>query len=186
MLPEGWNLTDVPVPVLLRWRGCQFVPTPGIGHSFVNINKVRTFGAEFVTQRRDFLIPNHDLSFNASYTDAEIRRHDSRPTAKGNKLPRIPEWRIKFQSLYHIENNWDAMVAGRYQAKAFGRIQNDDILRGDGGQYEYFFMDFKTTYRTKKVNASIGVNNITDQFAYTGPHPFPNRTYSVDLQWKFM
>jgi len=154
--------------------------------TYVNINKVRTFGAEFVTQRRDFLIPNHDLSFNASYTDAEIRRHDSRPTAKGNKLPRIPEWRIKFQSLYHIENNWDAMVAGRYQAKAFGRIQNDDILRGDGGQDEYFFMDFKTTYRTKKVNASIGVNNITDQFAYTGPHPFPNRTYSVDLQWKFM
>jgi len=155
-------------------------------NTFVNIDKVRTFGAEFITQRRDFLISNHDLSFNVSYTDSEIINHNSNPSARSKKLPRVPEWRAKFQSLYHVSNKWDAMLAGRYQDKAFGRIDNSDILRGDGGQDEYFFLDLKTTYRTKQVNASFGVNNLTDQLAYTGPHTFPSRTYSVDLQWNFL
>jgi len=155
-------------------------------NTFVNINKVRTFGAELITQRRDFLVSDHDLSFNISYTNSEIRRHDSNPSVAGNRLPRIPEWRAKFQSLYHIKNNWDAMVAGRYQDKAFGQIDNSDILSGDNGQDEYFFLDFKTTYRTKVVNASFGINNMTDELAYTGPHTFPGRTCSIDLQWNFM
>ena len=154
--------------------------------TYVNINKVRTFGAEFITQRRDFLVSNHDFSFNASYTNSEIRRHDSNPSVAGNRLPRIPEWRAKFQSLYHIKNNWDAMVAGRYQDKAFGKIDNSDILSGDNAQSEYFFLDFKTTYRTKVVNASFGINNLTDELAYTGPHTFPGRTCSIDLRWNFM
>lgn len=154
--------------------------------TFVNIGKVRTFGVEFVTKRRNFLVSKHDFDFNISYTNAEIRQHNSNPSTAGNKLPRVPEWRAKFQSLYHINNNWDAMVAGRWQDKAFGRIQNDDILEGDGGQDEYFFMDLKTTYRHKNMNASIGINNLTNESANTGPHTYPNRTYSIDLKWKFM
>ena len=78
------------------------------------------------------------------------------------------------------------MVAGRYQDKSFGRIQNDDILEGDGGQDEYFFMDLKTTYRHKNMTSSFGINNLTDELANTGPHTFPSRTYSIDLKWKFM
>jgi len=154
--------------------------------TFVNIDKVRTFGAEFVAQRRDFLISNHDLSFNVSYTNTEIRRYDQNPSYAGNDLPRVPRWRAKFQSIYHITNKWDGMFAGRYQDKAFGQLDNSDILRGDDGQDEYFFLDLKTTYRAKQVNASFGVNNLTDQLAYTGPHTFPSRTYSVDLQWNFL
>ena len=154
--------------------------------TFVNIDKVRTFGAEFAMKRREFLISNHDFDFNISYTNSEIRRHDSNSTVAGNRLPRIPEWRAKFQSLFHLTNKWDAMVAGRWQDKAFGRIQNDDILEGDGGQDEYFFMDLKTTYRHKYLNASLGINNITNEAANTGPHLFPNRTYSIDLKWELM
>jgi iron complex outermembrane recepter protein len=161
--------------------------TSGITSStFINIDKVRTFGAEFVVKRRDFLVPKHDFDFNISYTNSEIRRYNASPSIAGNQLPRVPEWRAKFQSLYHITHKWDAMVAGRWQDKAFGRIQNDDVFEGDGGQDEYFFMDLKTTYRFQNVNASFGVNNLTDESANTGPHTFPNRTYSIDLKWKFM
>ena len=121
-------------------------------NNIVNIDKVKTFGAELVLKRRDFLVSNHDFDFNISYVNAEIVDHSSNTTVEGNKLPRVPEWRSKIQSLYHKTNKWDAMVAGRYQDKAFGRIQNDDILEGDGGQDEYFFIDFKTTYRLKNLN----------------------------------
>ncbi len=155
-------------------------------NTFVNIDKVRTFGAEIVVKRRDFLVPKHDFDFNISYTNAEIREHTSNTSTEGNKIPRVPEFRAKFQSLYHINTKWDAMLAGRWQDKAFGRIQNDDIFEGDGGQDEYFFMDLKTTYRFQNVNASFGINNLTDESANTGPHTFPNRTYSIDLKWKFM
>ena len=78
------------------------------------------------------------------------------------------------------------MVAGRYQDQAFGTLQNGQVLRGDNGQDEYFFLDLKTTYQLKNVNTSFGVNNLTDQLAYTGPHTFPRRNYSIDLKWKFM
>ena len=89
-----------------------------------------------------FTTPRKSWTFD-DYTNSEIRRHDSNPSVAGNRLPRIPEWRAKFQSLYHIKNNWDAMVAGRYQDKAFGQIDNSDILSGDNAQSEYFFLDFK-------------------------------------------
>lgn len=154
--------------------------------TFVNIDKVRTFGAEFIAKRRDFLISKHDLSFNVSYTNNEIRRYDQNPSYAGNKLPRIPDVRAKFQSVYHINNKWDAMVAGRYQAKAFGQLDNSDRLRGDNGQDEYYFMDLKSTYQFKAVNASFGVTNLTDQQAFTGPHPFASRTYSLDFKWNLM
>ena len=154
--------------------------------TFVNIDKVKTFGAELVLKRRDFLVSKHDFDFNISYVNAEIVDHSSNTTVEGNKLPRVPEWRSKIQSLYHITNKWDAMVAGRYQDKAFGRIQNDDILEGDGGQDEYFFIDFKTTYRLKNLNTSFSINNVTNELANTGPHTFPNRTYSIDWKWSFM
>ena len=39
------------------------------------------------------------------------------------------------------------MVAGRYQDKAFGILENGQVLRGDNGQDEYFFLDLKTTYQ---------------------------------------
>jgi iron complex outermembrane receptor protein len=154
--------------------------------TFVNIDRVRTFGMELVTKRRDFLLAKHDFDFNISYTNSEIRQHNSNSSTAGNRLPRIPEFRAKFQSLYHINTQWDAMVAGRWQDKAFGRIENDDVFEGDGGQDEYFFMDLKTTYRYENMNASLGINNLTDELANTGPHTFPNRTYSIDLKWKFM
>ena len=32
----------------------------------------------------------------------------------------------------------------------------------------------------------ININNLTDESANTGPHTYPNRTYSIDLKWKFM
>jgi iron complex outermembrane recepter protein len=154
--------------------------------TFVNIDKVRTFGAEFIAQRREFFIPKHDFSFNISYTNSEIRRYDENPQFAGNVLPRVPKWRAKFQSLYHLTNKWNGMVAGRYQDKAFGILENGQVLRGDNGQDEYFFLDLKTTYQFKNVNASLGVNNLTDKLAYTGPHTFPRRSYSVDLKWNFM
>ena len=154
--------------------------------TFVNIDKVKTFGAELVLKRRDFLVPKHDFDFNISYVNAEIVDHSSNTTVEGNKLPRVPEWRSKIQSQYHITNKWDAMMAARYQDKAFGRIQNDDILKGDGAQDEYFFVDFKTTYRLKNLNTSFSINNLTNEVANSGPHQYASRTYSIDWKWKFM
>ncbi len=154
--------------------------------TFVNIDKVSTRGAELVLKRRDFLIPRHDFDFNLTYVDAEIREHRGNTAVEGNEMPRIPNFRIKMQSVYHLHDNWDAMIAARWQDKAFGRIQNDDILAGTGGQDEYFFMDLKTTYRHEHLNASFGINNLTDEGAFTGPHQFPNRTYTVDMKWNFM
>jgi iron complex outermembrane receptor protein len=155
-------------------------------NTFVNIDKVRTFGAELILNRRDFMLPKHDFNFNMSYTNAEIRQHNGNPSTAGNDLPRVPHWRAKWQSVYHILDNLDGMVAARYQSKSFGQIENNDILDGDGALSEYFFMDLKTTYRHKHLNASLGINNLTDEQAFVGPHPFPNRTYSVDFKWKFM
>ena len=154
--------------------------------TYVNIDKVKTFGAELVLKRKEFVVPKHDFDFNVSYVNSEIVEHSSNTTTEGNKMPRVPEWRSKIQSLYHITNKWDAMMAARYQSQAFGRIENDDILKGDGAQDEYFFVDMKTTYRLKNLNASFSINNLTNEVANSGPHQYAGRTYSIDWKWKFM
>ncbi len=156
----------------------------GTTSTFVNIDLVRTMGAEFVLKRKDFLIPKHDFSFNTAFTDAEILFYNVTPAAHGKDLPRVPDWRIKFQSVYHFLDNWDGMIAARWQDRMWGRLQNDDPLDGSGGHSEYLFVDIKTNYESKNFVSSFGITNITDETAWTGPHQFPNRTYVLDIKWK--
>ena len=156
----------------------------GTTSTFVNIDLVRTMGAEFVLKRKDFLIPKHDFSFNTAFTDAEILFYNVTPAAHGKDLPRVPDLRIKFQSVYHFLDNWDGMIAARWQDRMWGRLQNDDPLDGSGGHSEYLFVDIKTNYESKNFVSSFGITNITDETAWTGPHQFPNRTYVLDIKWK--
>jgi iron complex outermembrane receptor protein len=152
--------------------------------TFVNIDLVRTMGAELVLKRKDFLIRKHDFSFNTAFTDAEILFHGGTPTAHGKDLPRVPDWRVKFQSVYHFLEHWDGMIAARWQDRMWGRIQNDDPLDGSGGHSEYLFLDIKTNYESKNFISSFGITNLTDETAWTGPHQYPNRTYIFDVKWK--
>ncbi|MBT5968443.1 MAG: TonB-dependent receptor, partial [Nitrospina sp.] len=153
--------------------------------TFVNIDLVRTMGVELVLKRKDFLISKHDFSFNTAFTDAEILFHPGNPVAHGNDLPRVPDTRIKLQSVYHFFDHWDGMVALNWQDDAFGRVENDDPLDGSGGQSEYLFLDIKTNYRHKNFTLSSGITNLTDETAWTGPHQYPNRTFVTDLSWKY-
>jgi iron complex outermembrane recepter protein len=156
----------------------------GTTSTFVNIDLVRTMGAEFVLKRKDFLIPKHDFSFNAAFTDAKILFYNVTPAAHGKDLPRVPDLRVKFQSVYHFLDNWDGMIAARWQDRMWGRLQNDDPLDGSGGHSEYLFLDVKTNYESKNFVSSFGVTNLTNETAWTGPHQFPNRTYVLDIKWK--
>ena len=153
--------------------------------TFVNIDLVRTMGVELVLKRKDFLISKHDFSFNTAFTDAKILFHPGNPVAHGNDLPRVPDTRIKLQSVYHFFDHWDGMVALNWQDDAFGRVENDDPLDGSGGQSEYLFLDIKTNYRHKNFTLSSGITNLTDETAWTGPHQYPNRTFVTDLSWKY-
>ena len=151
--------------------------------------KLQTYTADTITfksDKKDFLIPKHDFSFNTSFTDAEILFHGGNPSAHGKDLPRVPEWKVKWQSVYRFLDRWDGMVGGRWQDRAFGEIDNVDTLDASGAQSEYFFMQVKTNYRYKNMTASFGVNNLTDETAWTGPHQYPNRTFVFDLEWKFI
>jgi iron complex outermembrane recepter protein len=154
--------------------------------TFLNIDKTRTVGVELVLRRQDYLVPKHDLNFNIAYIDSEILRNNGNPSTVGNNLPRVPHLRTKLQSVYHFRDNWDAMAAVRWQTNMFGRLQNDDILSGPGSTMPYVFVDLKSTYKHKNLNASLGINNINNYEAFIGPHKYPGRTFLVDLKWKFM
>jgi len=153
--------------------------------TFVNIDLVRTMGVELIVKRKDFLISKHDFSLNTAFTDAKILFHNVTPASHGKDLPRVPDWRVKFQSVYHFLDNWDGMIAARWQDRMWGRLQNDDPLDGSGGHSEYLFLDIKTNYESKNFVSSFGVTNLTDETAWTGPHQYPNRTYVFDVKWKF-
>ena len=58
-----------------------------------------------------------------------------------------------------------------------------------GSQSDFFFMDFKTSYRFKlqnglKSRVSFGITNLNNDKAFVF-HPYPQRTYLVEAAFSY-
>lgn len=168
--------------------------------AFQNIPKASTTGVELILDQERILGSKFDLNFNATWMDARVddggpdivftEANGTRNTFNltGKQRIRLPEWRFNVFSTYHITNEWDASLAGRYTNDSFNDIDNKDYVNGVfGAQDGFFFMDFKTSYRIKshlfdkdqKTRISFGINNLTDETAFVF-HPYPQRTFFIE------
>ena len=73
----------------------------------------------------------------------------------GKQRIRLPHWRANFFSTYNATEAWDISLSGRYTSDSFNDLDNRDHVNNVfGAQSDFFFMDFKTSYRFKLQNGS--------------------------------
>jgi len=152
--------------------------------TFLNIDEVTTSGIEFSYEKYNFLTPDLDLNLNLSYQDSEINKNTPNPSVEGNTFPRSPHWRSNALVAYHIKTNWTSSLGIRYSSNQFNRLENDDHGKGWGAIDPFFIVDTKMSYVFEKgFTLAGGVDNLFNEKAFVA-HPYPQRTFFVEGQWK--
>lgn len=153
--------------------------------TFFPIDEVKTLGVEWIINAEGFLHDNLDIRFNVSYMDSEIVENTANPDLEGNEPPRMPDWRGNMLATYHLTQNWNVGGSVQYASDSFGRADNTDSQdKVYGAQDGYTRFGLKTNCEvTRNLNASLGIDNITDQTAYVA-HPWPGRTWYFNVSWK--
>ncbi len=149
-----------------------------------NIGRTRITGAEAVYEATDVLMRGLDFNGSLTYSDSEILSDPGNPAIVGKRVPRIPDWRASAFATYHFDEHWTSSLGVLYSGLQFGNLDNSDANHNDTGSLsKYTTVDVKLGYRfSKLIRASFGIDNLTNENYFIGPHPFPQRTYQAELR----
>lgn len=149
-----------------------------------NIDRIRVTGAEAVYDAQNWLIERLDISGSVTYADSEILDNAASPTSVGKDVPRVPDWRASIFATYRFDDRWSSSLGARYSGLQYGRLDNLDTNHDDtGGVGRYFVVDARVGYRFNDLmRASLGVDNLTNDKYFIGPHPFQQRTWHAELR----
>lgn len=152
--------------------------------TFVPVDEVDTWGAEFIAHSQGGLHPKLDLRFNLTYTRAEIDKNSANPAFEGNEFPRMPDWRGNFIASYQFTRRWDLGGSVQYVSNSFNQLDNRDNQRNVFGAIDnYVFLGLKTNFQyNRHWRFSLGLDNITDEEAYVA-HPWPGRTLHLSFSY---
>lgn len=164
------------------------------GSSFTtvsNVTEIRNTGIELDAQKDNVFV--HGLSFfgNMTWVNSNIVSDPSfvsttGTTATGKKVPYVPNWRASFGTTYHPIDNLALTAAMRYSGKQYSTLDNTDNTPDVFGAFDKFFVvDLHAEYKiTNRFFADAGIDNVNNDkyFLY---HPFPQRTYTASLRFKF-
>ncbi|MDQ3187232.1 MAG: TonB-dependent receptor [Pseudomonadota bacterium] len=169
--------------------------------SFQNIDQTSTTGVELMFDQRRILGSKFDFMFNGTWMNAKVDKGPviifNDPTGApgnfdltGKQRIRLPHWRANFFTTYNATDAWDISLSGRYTSDSFNDLDNRDRVNNVfGAQSDFFFMDFKTSYRFKlrnglKSRVSFGITNLNNDKAFVF-HPYPQRTYLVEAAFSY-
>jgi len=182
--------------------------------SFQNIDQTSTTGVELILDQRRIFGSKFDFMFNGTWMNAKVDKGPLINFTAPNHVPptptltdlnplgpdsfnltgkqriRLPHWRANFFVTYNATEAWDISFSGRYTSDSFNDLDNKDFVNNVfGAQSEFFFMDFKTSYRFKlqnglKSRVSFGITNINNDQAFVF-HPYPQRTYLVEAAFSY-
>lgn len=169
--------------------------------AFQNIDQTSTTGVELIFDQRRILGSKFDFMFNGTWMNAKVDKGGivrfTDPTGAnadfnldGKQRIRLPHWRANFFTTYHATDAWDIAFSGRYTSDSFNDLDNRDHVNNVfGSQSDFFFMDFKTSYRHKfqsglKSRFSFGITNLNNDKAFVF-HPYPQRTFLVEAAFSY-
>ena len=147
-----------------------------------NVGHDRSRGVEFVAAQD---VPGRvKLSGWLTYVDTRITRDTGFPNAIGKQIPQVPRLRGAVVAEWRPLDRLTATLAARYSDRSFGTIDNTDTYADTyQGFGAWLVADAHVRWRaTGDVSVEAGVNNVTDR-RYFVFHPFPGRTYVMDLKW---
>ena len=169
--------------------------------AFQNIGEVGTTGVELLFEQRNILGTRFDLMFNGTWMNAKV---EDGPVVKftestgvpdnynltGKQVIRLPHWRANFFGTYHVTDAWDVSLSDSYTSDSYNDPDNKDYVNNVfSSQSDFFFMDFKTSYRHRfhnglKSRFSFGISNLNNDKAWVY-HPYPQRTYLVEATFSY-
>jgi iron complex outermembrane receptor protein len=163
------------------------------GYSFstiVNVDKVRTYGAETALQTSDMLINGLDLSGSLACIHTRVVGDAADPRLVGSELPLIPVWRAALQGTYHASNDLSYSLGWRYSGRQHSGMINaatqqypDPNPGVYGGRSNFSVFDAKVLYKfAKQWSASVGVDNITNEKYFT-LYPYAQRTVFAGVKF---
>ncbi len=158
-----------------------------------NVDHVRARGAELVLEQNNVGIRGLEFTGSLTYLDAKTLALSGRASATapasaaiGKKLPNIPDWRASFVLTYRPDARWAFTFAGRYSDKLWTTLDNTDVNPNTyQGFAAWFAADAHANFRYNcEWTASLGADNLLNR-KYFIFHPFPQRTFSVQLKRSF-
>jgi len=153
-----------------------------------NVGRILTNGMEVAFTGENVFTKGLDLSASLTYTDSQIMENDGFVAVAGDTIgkrqPNIPAWRATALASYRFDENWSAAFGARYSGPQFRTLNNADV---NGYTYQgvsdYFTTDLRVRYvQGKRWSASFGIDNLNN-YQYWNFHPYPNRSYSLELKY---
>jgi len=151
-----------------------------------NVDHVRIYGIELVTEWKNIIFPKLDVVANATLIDSEILKNDALPSNINNKVPRIPKQLYKAVATYRVSEDFTMSLAARYSGRQFIQLDNKDINPETyQGASRLLFVDAKVNYKFKdRWTASLGVDNIFNDQPYVS-HPLSQRTGYAQIKFDY-
>ena len=148
-----------------------------------NIDKVRTDGIELAYNAENVFVRGLDVSGGLTYADAEILKNDKFPASVGERMPRIPDWRLNASATWRQSEKLAWTLGLRHSGRQHNTLDGSDINPDTyGGTSRYTLWDARVNWKLDKhVRLAIGVDNLTDQRAFVH-HPYPARTWLLELR----
>jgi len=150
-----------------------------------NVDRTRTRGIELAFDRRDVL-PGFDLAGSATLVEALIRADAAFPAAIGKDLPQVPRRRATIVATWRPAPPVSLTAALRYASRSFATIDNSDPVANTWqGFAGYTVVDLRATFAVvPHWQLAIGADNVGAS-RYFLFHPFPQRTFSAELRWRY-
>lgn len=158
----------------------------------VNIDKIATPGAEVVWLADDWLLQGLEVSASVTYADSRIKKNDGYVDSTGalsdatigKYQPRVPVWRATALLSYRVSDALNVAYGVRYSGKQYSTLDNSDP---NGFAYQgasrYLTTDARVRYRfASQWTLAAGVDNLNN-YRYWNFHPYPQRSYSLELNW---
>ncbi len=151
-----------------------------------NIDRVRTRGLEFSANAANIGVTGLDFNGNITYARAKIEEDANNPALVGKQWVRVPKIRANVVTTYRADQRWSGSLAAHYSGREYSNLDNSDINPNTyGGTSSYVTWDAKLSYHiNKNLDASIGVNNLTDKKYYVF-HPYPGRSIFGEIRASF-
>ena len=102
-------------------------------------------------------------------------------------MQRIRDWRAAIFASYRLNEHWSGSLGVRYSGLQFGRLDNADTNHNAAGSLARFTVaDLRLGYQfDKRMRASLGIDNLTDQKYYIGPYPLCSGCIYAPLRFDY-
>ena len=148
-----------------------------------NVDKVRTDGIELAYNAENVLVRGLDVSGGVTYADSEILKNDKYPASVGQRMPRIPDWRVNASATWRQTEKLAWTLGLRHSGRQYNTLDGSDTNPDTyGGTSRYTLWDARVNWKLgKHLRLAVGVDNLTDRRTFVF-HPYPARTWLLELR----